>query len=1569
MGNETSRMEDSSHVDVTNIIGRKGSNKVPHAHYRENQDGRSKKTSKNSRRTSLSSQDGGALDSSAHNDSHLNSGRTLTYAPNHPQLHFPSSSSCSTKSSTSLPHHKRRQSQSSASSTSSRSTKSSSTNKRAMLVSSGDILEPPTKISSFAQNHQSQQDDRSKNDTSRKAKVMREVDFVNMNVSKHAKTSIGEEVHYDQKLKPHKKGRGRGLFQKVFKGGHNRKQKRGNHYGNITDSDDRGIINNTKVAAGSSGFIQPEDYQNLNRVAYENEIEDEDYGYHYDEEENDLDCSVLPSDRLQRGYNLHDDGRLPTILDVSYQSSTMNVSVDHEDEKPLNLTSLLGEDNNQQWEEEDTHDVEYLDEQEDNPAGTPVNSVVTEEAYELKSKFSSCTKSIAHHEYNEKKLEAVHESDDGLNVNESDYTANLNSFLDKVHASYDAEGEQINDIQTPMVRLGDLFGDMTLNNSRYQHLDSSLDQEDKVNTSVQSRDLNDITNVNEECDPRIQALDILHETLEEREDSPSQLLKEFTNKFESTRGEEAESCTKGCDHESTQDENEDEREMESSMEDNTESEDEVQKVLDFLEKLEETHDENSTDEKFNGHECIRENSPMPQMAEMMKAPTSPSKTNLLPEINRDDGESLQEESKRVRTTESGNVDPVRTTEIAADNDYEEASRPQIIENVNASRVSESKLDRHGGVNQEVNVKSAKDDPVNITEIAVNGSLDISKDANKDPQIGIVINIAMPSQIEIPKEKRPVTYSDASTIASTVICGKKDAFTQEAMKNGNFLFAGGPRCSDRVGDCLTKKIDEKRLSLINTKDASEMAKSYEGVRFDPLQLIQNAKLELEERKKNLLHDGGKKEEIMSRAVEVENKVEVKLGKQDLALQKKFNDKEEYSHGIQNTPPDMLKNEDVQVAKDDEEKEKRVSINTAIDRSYSPRDSLEEILEEMSLSELEKRNQRNSAITPMKSHSPYVRFKKAQRLFGNEGDKVFHQQKSFTHESYKEVPIRSVGKEEEITSCESREKRVEEIPSINNESSVEDDFILHRRDSSTQDVDSIQDVDNLDHLAKAPHTLQLLTKMFSGSVASTEDESSSKSFEVDYNDHIMNDATNKEECTVDTMNAESVDEVLSVVESMNAQQVVEVQIHDTDDTDIIDNMDIEENDKHSSCGNESGSLKEENSTSESLNDDGSKQYSTIADQQDMSVSGDSPYDENDELSIAITPEKSVHSSSVSSMQLSSERDDSLNTSPLSTESEDVFATLLKNATAASPDASMSLSSASSSVSSSTYSLMDKSEPDVLKSVLKNKKKYHSDSLSPQNHLHSVRWSLANLDEDKGSKHRDEGQTNVNPAVNDDDEASSPTNTENEKVVETTQQWTNQECTLSVYDESVSINDPSRCGETDQLTQHGSNSSPHRPRGCIFSPGEESSRVSVTPPPLSKSVRAAVNPRDQQIHRMNTVISQKEEKENIHSSNVYSSPSTTSAGEDTTICTYSPLEMSKGPRSEHHHSPRMIVKPQSPSALCLSPLQRTPMQARKWRTLAAQAEEKKKNSIKKNKRKSGNGLGRTPLGKLKNRRNIMT
>ena len=1505
MGNETSIMEPPSQVDDDVM---------------NHQENRNQRRNIRNGRMPLTCQDG----SSSHQQVStlgldLNAGKTMTYVPQQ----FPSSTS-------SLQQQKPRRSFSSTSSTSSHSTKSSSntSNKRALLVSSGDILEPPTiktNSSSFQQPKQTKQS----NFESEKARVVRQVDFVNMNVNQ---ASHSQQVKMNDKQQ-NNNSRGRRLLQKVFKGG-KKKEKYQNLSNNIPNmNNNESIIDMTNVAAGSSGFAKPIDYQNLNGV--EDDEHDDEYGYHY-YEDNDLDRSVLPSDRLQQKYDLHDNGRLPTILDVSYQSSTMNVSMDHEGENnQVNMASLLDDQNNDdEWDEDnDVINIEPQLEEEIETCDTPVNSVVTEEAYDLKSRFSSCTKSHAHNGSNEKEVEklgALNEADDDLDVNESDYTAHLNSFLDKVHASYDADGEQVGDIQTPLVRLGDLFGDMTLNNSRYQHLDSSRDEEERVDKSVQGNDVRNVTisSADEEYDPRLQALDILHETLEDGEDSPSRLL---------------ENCMDQTDFQA--DSRDDDNEIASTpsiRSDDLSNADRESFYVpeDFTTNIAEASQNPQSAASSNTNKIIRENSPMPQVTEILKAPTSPTTTNLLPQIN-DENEEHTLNSKNHHESYKNENGQEEVDKI--DRAFQEVESNRVDTHVQPiTMTSQDVPTRTNDDVRHVKEEIAKENPMNVTEIAVDNVQELVKKVKgakgvTDSQIGTIINILLPNQLH--HEKGPVTYSDASTIAQpSLTYGKKDAFTKEAMLNANFLFAGGPCCTQRESEPTTK-IDKQRLSLTNIEEVSKIVKIHQGSQFDPMKLLQNAKLELEQCKKiQQSRDSGKHFKLG--ALQIENKVEIKLPEQKpiLSLEGKRNQTiENASHQAASGEEkkehlEESVEENVEQSNDQREtttteanctpkKNTHQSLINQLSDSPDTRDSLDDILEGISPSELRKRY---SAITPMKSFSPFVRFKKAMRLFENDNGRTDSHQKSSVEEkafqndlselaSNDELKVNEVQtkptetsqqkweilpENKKINSKEVLAKSSRKSPPKRNASSEKEDFVYHR-DSP------MKKVDDTDDLPKAPHTLKLIKTL------------SYKSQSSDTNDEISN---------------KQIEELEEKIYE-NIRAVKEAVSNDNSEEDPVELLDTEAISR-ADCfrGDGDAGYKNYKELDSALNED------------EIETSCDSPYDENDELSIEITPEKSIKTP-VSEIESSYGSNDSLNTSPFSTESEDVFATLLKNATAASPD--VSLSSTSSSLSSPSVS---KPQPEMLKSALKKKRSF--DSIGSQQ-PHNVRWSLANLDGQVDNKDKSMANTSVNESIM----ANKIQSDENHN--------------LSVYDETLSTTSKEMNPENNShpvvMETHDDNefvsdqASPKLQRGILFSPGEESSRVSVTPPPLSKSVRAAVNPREQQIHRMNMMG--ENDKENIHSNVSYPSPSTSSIGDG--LCSYSPLEMSKNGNSLNHHSPSNIVKPQS---LCLSPLQRTPMQARKWRTLAAQAEEKKK-SNKKIKRKSGSGLGRTPLGKLRNRRSIST
>ena len=141
----------------------------------------------------------------------------------------------------------------------------------------------------------------------------------------------------------------------------------------------------------------------------------------------------------------------------------------------------------------------------------------------------------------------------------------------------------------------------------------------------------------------------------------------------------------------------------------------------------------------------------------------------------------------------------------------------------------------------------------------------------------------------------------------------------------------------------------------------------------------------------------------------------------------------------------------------------------------------------------------------------------------------------------------------------------------------------------------------------------------------------------------------------------------------------------------------------------------------------------------------------------------------------------------------------------------------------------------------------------------------------------------------------------------------------------------------------------------------------PPLSSTFSASVNPRainkkapklgfsvysptgdsscSASPQQGNAGGTSEDDKENML---VYYSPS------GSTLCSYSPLPPILQTKDSGTKS-AMKATPKSPSALCLSPLQRTPLQARKWRTLAAKAQANKETT---NSKKNRFGKKRTPL-----------
>ena len=1671
----------------------------------------------------------------------LNGGKTMFYNP-HQTLSLENSSSSSSSH--------RRKSTSSSSSTSSNSTISK--NRRATLVSSNEILEPPPLASSSeAQTKiQTQSQLQRESRPTRMNAVLREVDFANMHVPKQSgsNSTAGYAIEDGKKASKHQKGKARGLFKKMFKGG---KGKENMHINDPKISllhccpANDGVMDMGHAAIGSSGFVEAEDY----KASYSYHVEDQDsddsadYG-HFQEDETSH-HSILLSERLQQEYRLHDNGKLPTILDESYQSSTLNTSVDNAQDKSVNLTNLLdGPEQDEGMEEEEDPHLQVDDavgeerwEEQKSPenervvCGTPSYSVVTEEAYDLKSRFSSCTKSINYNGYmsDQDYNQNYDKEHDGLDINESNYTAKLNSLLDKGHASYDAEGEQLGDIQTPMVRLGDLFGDITLNNSKYHNLDTPESYSSRINLHQHGSE--DTSCGDGESNPNMSTLDILHETLDEDEVSPCQILKachdgpvgssfaaipehednqsdgssETVNYSPNNDEKNVSQCSEGINVEWRVSDLSSQVKTNSQAKANNDSNtDGIEIVSTNKERVQQTPNlslfaaatrptdtrtdqglsENSSTismSKCEDEKEERKRTPVPPITAVMDKSTTPSQVNLLPPLCHE--KELNESSAQA----------------------EEIHRATSI---------------NGSVEDQVSKNLSKCvNELNITEIEVNKTEFIhhqEKDEDtEDSQIGTIIKISKPSSAILASEdplldtslvamkEKKSDVDDAVKENDIIELCEKDAFTKDAITNANFLFANGPMRIQRKTK-IVSKIDEQRIALMRIKEARKAIHSIGTMRSDPLKLLHDAKLELDKEKKLR---SSKSRNGKSTVFQIQKAVELRVEKDVLQIQKPAELRVEKDTGglgplfkkigetnspdestskqsssvnfvknvtLKKTEKDEEKNlRDISIKSPEQEVNKEIKNDDMSESSPETRDSLEDILEGISPSDLQKRY---SAITPMKSFSPFVRFKKAIRLFENEGNtrsvsskqhinqKKIRPKKKTPVKKKNQLATKNLGKHMSHTKTRTPPKKKTRLKK---DASTDKDEFVHGHLSN-----------ELEHKIIAPHTLELVKSLFnktedgkkSDSSKDAKDdtsESSVKSKQVALNSEIPNgDTTIGLDHAMYQVNANKVNslgETTLDVDSVSLYDETEVSSQFTRKMSLeVENQILSEVNKQSSLS-VSTFDNETESTNESINRrtievvhnirdivNGNEDIISTASSNEQSLtvspdvtnaSADSPYDEHDELSIVLTPDSdSVFSSS-------SNDNDSLNTSLYSTESaDDIFAALIKKATAAtSPDASISSSSSSSGTYFSKYSNEDtkKDGKVILKSAMKEKK--ISSNRESQSSLHSVRWSLNNLSNEQSNKantHQKNTQglisvydekldekvektasplhstidikTAVNPKelYNFDDSKYDNEASENRNCIDMGEDDTdspsyyNHKQKINIqYSPVVDISPAPPLSTSIQAAVNpreiykgeerlkDQNSINHyeqsdgdivdESHGYPSSPGDYSqSRISITSPRLSNSKSAAVNPRAQKNERTVSLDNDREneEKENIgidmtcfnnaSSNNSIGGGSRSSRSQyspaENSMCSYSPLQMSKKNVNinEAITNKKTIPtnEPHSPSALCLSPLQRTPMQARKWRTLAAEAEAKKSKSNKKV--KSGRKLimKRTPLGKIR-------
>lgn len=192
-----------------------------------------------------------------------------------------------------------------------------------------------------------------------------------------------------------------------------------------------------------------------------------------------------------RNSSIFSDSKLPTIADVSYQSS---------------ITDYEGEDNNEQQRNQmstsnilsDLREDEYNEE--DSNAGHSQNSSQTgknEDGYRQLSD-SGDNASMVSREYTVTTVEAdelaypysATKNVQGL-TNIMEERENINLILDRQHASYVEGDEPVKDIDMPTANLGNLFVNLTLNEtliSKYHTLDH--DNEIEQNTTSKDEVLN-----------------------------------------------------------------------------------------------------------------------------------------------------------------------------------------------------------------------------------------------------------------------------------------------------------------------------------------------------------------------------------------------------------------------------------------------------------------------------------------------------------------------------------------------------------------------------------------------------------------------------------------------------------------------------------------------------------------------------------------------------------------------------------------------------------------------------------------------------------------------------------------------------------------------------------------------------------------------------------------------------------------------------------------------------------------------------------------------------------------------
>ena len=269
------------------------------------------------------------------------------------------------------------------------------------------------------------------------------------------------------------------------------------------------------------------------------------------EENKGLTSSASNQDDGPDQFQLRGMGKLPTILDESYQSTTdgsvhssvnppnSNGGIAIDNNEPVDTTRVLDdldESSQDQSDFDQSGDVddfaqllglggddesdEQYSTQEESIDASRDYSVVTEEVDDLKPTFSSCHKPPLNRSPPSQTME------DGRNVDNTYSNSYFDDLLDRAHGSYvEGQKDSRNEVQTPDVqlRLGHLFADMTMNQSRsrYHHLETPEHETPSVAEKVKT-----IIDVEGQVDENILGMTELLEESCDGEDAPHILLKD-----------------------------------------------------------------------------------------------------------------------------------------------------------------------------------------------------------------------------------------------------------------------------------------------------------------------------------------------------------------------------------------------------------------------------------------------------------------------------------------------------------------------------------------------------------------------------------------------------------------------------------------------------------------------------------------------------------------------------------------------------------------------------------------------------------------------------------------------------------------------------------------------------------------------------------------------------------------------------------------------------------------------------------------------------------------------------------